>query len=51
MEENKTPNKSEKDIIKENMLILYKAYQDGEKNTVDENHIINRLCCKVKKAQ
>ena len=36
MEENKTPNKSEKDIIKENMLILYKAYQDGEKNTVDE---------------
>ena len=36
MEENKTPNKSEKDIIKENMLILYKAYQDGKKNTVDE---------------
>ena len=36
MEENKTPNKSEKEIIKENMLILYKAYQDGEKNTVDE---------------
>ena len=36
MEENKTPNKSEKDIIKENMLILYKAYQDEEKNTVDE---------------
>lgn len=36
MEENKTPNKPEKDIIKENMLILYKAYQDGEKNTVDE---------------
>lgn len=25
MEENKTPNKSEKEIIKENMLILYKA--------------------------
>ena len=36
MEENKTPNKSEKDIIKENMLILYKAYQGEEKNTVDE---------------
>ena len=28
--------KDKKDIIKENMLILYKAYQDGEKNTVDE---------------
>ena len=27
MEENKTPNKSEKEIIKENMLILYKAYR------------------------
>lgn len=36
MEENKTPNKSEKDIIKENMLILYKAHQNGDKNTVDE---------------
>lgn len=35
MEENKTPNKSEKDIIKQNMLTLYKEYQDGEKNTVD----------------
>ena len=30
MEENKMPNKSEKDIIKENMLTLYKAYQNEE---------------------
>lgn len=35
MEENKTPNKSEKDIIKQNMLTLYKEYQEGEKNPVD----------------
>ena len=51
MEENKTPNKSEKDIIKENMLILYKAYQDEEKNTVDEISYYKQMCCKVKKAQ
>lgn len=36
MEENKTPNKSEKEIIKENMLTLYKAHQEEEKNPVDE---------------
>ena len=36
MEENKMPNKSEKDIIKENMLTLYKAYQNEEENPVDE---------------
>ena len=36
MEENKISNKSEKDIIKKNMLTLYKAYQDGEKNPIDE---------------
>ena len=35
MEENKTQNKSEKDIIKQNMLTLYKEYQEGEKNPVD----------------
>lgn len=35
MEENKTPNKSEKDIIKQNMLTLYKEHQEGEKNPVD----------------
>lgn len=36
MEENKTPNKSEKEIIKENMLTLYKAHQEEEKNPVEE---------------
>lgn len=36
MEENKTPNKSEKEIIKENMLTLYKAHQEEKKNPVDE---------------
>ena len=50
MEENKTPNKSEKDIIKENMLILYKAYQDGEKNTVDEISYYKQIVLQSKKS-
>ena len=37
MKENKMSNKSEKEIIKENMLTLYKAHQEGEKNPIDEN--------------
>ena len=50
MEENKTPNKSEKDIIKENMLILYKAYQDGEKNTVDEISYYKQIALQSEKS-
>lgn len=36
MEKKETPNKSEKDIIKENMLALYKAYQQEDKNPISE---------------
>lgn len=50
MEENKTPNKSEKEIIKENMLILYKTYQDGEKNTVDEISYYKQIVLQSKKS-
>lgn len=51
MEENKTPNKSEKDIIKENMLILYKAHQNGDKNTVDEISYYKQIVLQSEKAQ
>ena len=36
MKENETPNQSEKDIIKENMLAIYEAYQKENGNPIDE---------------
>ena len=50
MEENKTPNKSEKEIIKENMLTLYKAHQEEEKNPVDEISYYKQLVLQSEKS-
>lgn len=51
MKENKMSNKSEKEIIKKNMLTLYKAHQEGEKIPLMRYHITNNLFFKAKKAQ
>lgn len=51
MEENKMPNKSEKDIIKENMLTLYKAYQNEEENPVDEISYYKQIILQSEKSQ
>lgn len=51
MEENKMPNKSEKDIIKENMLTLYKAYQNEEENPVDEISYYKQIVLQSEKSQ
>ena len=51
MEENKTPNKSEKEIIKENMLTLYKAHQEEEKNPVDEISYYKQIVLQSEKSQ
>ena len=50
MEENKTPNKSEKEIIKENMLTLYKAHQEEENNPVDEISYYKQLVLQNEKS-
>ena len=50
MEENKTPNKSEKEIIKENMLTLYKAHQEEKKNPVDEISYYKQLVLQSEKS-
>lgn len=51
MEENKMPNKSEKDIIKENMLTLYKAYQKEKENPVDEISYYKQIILQSEKSQ
>ena len=51
MEENKMPNKSEKDIIKENMLTLYKAYQNEKENPVDEISYYKQIILQSEKSK
>lgn len=50
MKENKMSNKSEKEIIKENMLTLYKAHQEGEKNPIDEISYYKQLVFQSEKS-
>lgn len=50
MEENKIPNKSEKDIIKQNMLALYETHQTEKGNPVNEISYYKQLVLQSEKS-